>query len=141
MIQLPRRPLPLIAATLLAILGLSCDRYHRGPTEVVVCPSLDGGWEEVANNPCLGTRRSALLLRQTGCTVVSSSAGLQADVTVALSSPDRASVNLTFFGCSGTARGTATVTDHRIDASFSGTITGSDPHCCGNVRGTFLWVR
>ena len=50
-------------------------------------------------------------------------------------------MNLTFPGCTGSARGTATVNGHRIDAQFQGTISGPHPYCCGNVRGSFLWVR
>ena len=143
MIQLsPRLVLAVLALFLLALSGLACDRRHS-PTEVVLCSSLDGGWEEVANNPCLGTdtRRAALTLRQTGCTVFAASAGLQADVTLALSRPDRAAVSLTFFGCSGSAKGTAEVSGHRIDGEFEGTISGPHPYCCGNVKGTFLWLR
>src|SRR5262249_26210293 len=107
----------------------------------VVCRDLSGGWEEVAESTCIPTRRSALLLKQTGCTVFGSSAGLQADVTLALDEHDRATAQLNFFGCSGTVTGTATVSGREIDAQFEGTISGSDPHCCGHVKGTFLWLR
>ena len=133
-------PLFLFLLFLVAILGLACDRHHS-PTELVLCPSLDGGWEEVADNSCLGTRRAALVLKQTGCTVFASSAGLQADVTLALTRPDRGEVTLSFFGCSGTAKGTADVSGDRIDGRFEGTISGPHPYCCGNVKGSFLWLR
>ena len=131
----------LLAACLLALSGFSCYGHH-GPTEVVACSDLAGSWEEVADNSCLGTgRRAAVSLRQTGCTVFASSSGLQAEVTLALSERDQADVNLTFPGCTGSARGTATVNGHRIDAQFQGTISGPHPYCCGNVKGSFLWVR
>jgi hypothetical protein len=144
MILLQRRfasaSLILFLLSLAAILALACDRNHT-PTEFVACPSLDGGWEEVADSSCLGMRRSSLTLKQTGCTVFASSAGLQADATLALTSPDHGGVSLTFFGCSGTVKGTANVSDHRIEGQFEGTISGPSPTCCGHVKGTFLWLR
>ena len=140
-ILLPRRSLSAgLAVFLLALAFLACDRRHL-PTEFVACPDLAGGWEEVADSSCLGTRRAALSLRQTGCTVFASCAGLQADVTLALSNPDRAKVSLNFFGCTGTATGTASVDGHKVDAEFEGTISGSGPNCCGHIKGTFLWLR
>jgi hypothetical protein len=140
-IQLPRRSLSAgLAVFLFALSLLACDRRHL-PTEFVACSDLSGGWEEVADSTCLGTRRASLLLRQTGCTVFASSAGLQADVTLALADIDRAKVSLTFPGCQGTATGTASVNGHKVDAQFEGTITGPGPGCCGHVKGTFLWLR
>src|SRR5437016_1896901 len=133
MFQLPRRTLSMgLAAGLLALSGLACYRHHL-PTEFVACPHLSGSWEDVAETSCLSTRRSSLSLRQTGCTVFASSPGLQADVTLALSEHDRAEVNLTFPGCTGSARGTATVSDHRVDAQFEGNLSGPHPYCCANM--------
>src|SRR4051812_27019267 len=142
MFHLPRRSLwAALAACVLALSGLACYRHHL-PTEFVACSDLAGSWEEVADNSCLGNnRRSSLSLRQTGCTVFASSTGLQAEVTLALSDHDRAVVNLTFPGCTGSAKGTASVNDHRVDAQFEGNISGPHPYCCGNVKGSFLWVR
>jgi hypothetical protein len=141
MFQLPRRSVSAgLAAFLLALSLLACEHHHL-PTEFVACSDLAGGWEEVADSSCLGTRRASLLLKQTGCTVFASSAGLQADVTLALSEQDHGKVSLNFFGCTGTATGTASVNGHRIDAQFEGTISGAGPSCCGHVKGTFLWVR
>jgi hypothetical protein len=141
-IQLPRRSVSAgLAAFLLALSFLACDRHNRLPTEFVACSDLAGGWEEVADSSCLGTRRASLSLRQTGCTVFTSSAGLQADVTLALSEQDHAVVKLTVPGCTGTATGTASIQGHKIDGQFEGTINGAGPSCCGHVKGTFLWLR
>ncbi|HZF11805.1 MAG TPA: hypothetical protein VFE33_23710 [Thermoanaerobaculia bacterium] len=141
MFQLPRRSLWAgLAAGLLALSGLACYRHHL-PTEFVACPDLSGGWEEVADSSCLGTRRSSLSLKQTGCTVFASSAGLQADVTLALDERDRATARLNFFGCTGSVSGTATFNGHEVNGEFEGTTSGPQSSCCGHVKGTFRWLR
>jgi len=144
MFRLPRRPFAVAAALgagLLALSGFACYRHHT-PTEFVACPDLSGGWEEVADSSCLGTRRASLSLRQTGCTVFASSSGLQADVTLALDDRNSAKVQLNFFGCTGTVNGSATIFNgHEVTGQFEGTTSGPQSNCCGHVRGTFRWLR
>ena len=122
----------------LAVFGCS---DHSTPTELhPSCQNIAGSWEEVSDTTCNGTRRSFVVVTQSACSFEVDDASLQAHVSGVITGAT-ASVTLTWFGCTGSAQGTATLQPDAVSGTFSGASNGTSAWCCGPVSGTFRWVR